>query len=153
MQLIRLNSIDVQVTQTGNDVRVTCVDREVNLVNQSCAVVVDLLAKNFKKVSEHYRNNNAAGIADDYLDYICTKLVLRYLHMYNSWNNWYKKKKPEDLLFKNEDFNYPDTYDDVMSYIRNKYPDTWIEKCAPLLDMTTIQLQEYYTKRLDYYMK
>lgn len=153
MQLIRLNSIELLVRQVGSDVRLIYADRNVLLMNQSVAIVADILVKNFKQVSEHYKKRNQGGIANEDLDYISTQLVSKYFYMYNSWNNWYKKIKKRDLLFQNEDFSYPDTYDDIIYYLRNKYPDTWLEKCALLLDMTTIQLQEYYTKRLVYYHK
>jgi hypothetical protein len=69
------------------------------------------------------------------------------------WRLDYKRKKYQDLAFKQDDFKSPSTNDIIFGFFKYNYPDDWEIKCSVLMAMELDDLKTYYERRVQFYNK
>lgn len=148
---IVIEKINIELNQEQNAVRIlTSNNDKFLLANQSIDHIKNLIIENFYFVRNHYLNIVGTQIILDDINNICLKLVLRYVHMYNIWNITGEAKKKSDLKFLNEDFSHPITFDLVISYFKEKYPEDYRRKCSTFLKMSIAEFLQYEKKGLNF---
>jgi len=56
-----------------------------------------------------------------------------------------------DLNFQKKDFDHPYTYDIIIQYFKNKYPEDYEHKSSVMLDIPVEKLLKYEYDRAEFY--
>lgn len=155
MKKLVLENIVLELVKENNGVRVYLPTTSIIFSEQNIENLSSIIQHNFKVVDTHYTSMIAQHpeISFDLNDIhtISMKIVLRFLYIYNSWRVQYRRKKYDNLEFKEEDFNNASANDVIFDFYRGNYPADWQEKCAVLMGKDLEALKNYYQRRLDYY--
>jgi len=97
----------------------------------------------------HYFAKRALGKIDSAeIELVSLKIVFGYLRMYNKWQIMDIKEKNRDLTFIDKDFNNQKTFDIIVRYFKNKYPNGYSKICEILPDMSPDKFRDYEKERL-----
>lgn len=151
--VIENNALDL-VKENGG-VRVYLPATSIIFSEQNIKNLSGIIQHNFEVVVKHYTSMIAQhpeiSFDPDDIHTISMKMVLSFLYMYNSWRVQYRRKKYDNLDFKEEDFNSPSANDIIFDYYRVNYPADWQEKCAVLMGKDLEALKEYFQRRQDFH--
>jgi len=150
-----LEKIVLELVKENNDVRVYLPTRSIIFSEQKIKNLSSIIQHNFKEVDTHYRSMIAQhpeiSFDLDDIHTISMKIVLSFLYIYNSWRVQYRRKKYDNLDFKEEDFNSARAADVIFDYYRVNYPADWQEKCAVLMGKDLESLKQYFQDRQDFH--
>src|SRR5581483_12298273 len=144
--------IVLELVKENNDVRVYLPTRSIIFSEQKIKSLSSIIQHNFKVVDTHYTSMIAQhpeiSFDLDNIHTISMKIVLSFLYMYNSWRVQYRRKKYDNLDFKEDDFENPSASDIIFDFYRVNYPADWQEKCAVLMGKDLEALKNYFQGRL-----
>jgi hypothetical protein len=158
-QQLKLEGISLVLIEEGDAIRVISLlpKRNVLLSSQNMENVIQIIEGNFRIVDSFYLkriedNPKTTFVLDD-IHFLSVSMVLHYLYIYNMWRLDYKRKKYQDLAFKQDDFKSPSTNDIIFGFFKYNYPDDWEIKCSVLMAMELDDLKTYYERRVQFYNK
>ena len=145
------------LTEEGDAIRVIAPKQNVILASQNIENVIQIIEENFSIVDSFYLkriedNPQTTFVLDD-IHRLSVSIVLNYLYMYNMWRVQYRRKKYQDLRFKQDDFKNPSTNDIIFHFYKYNYPGDWEIKCSVLMAMELVDLKRYYEGREQFYNK
>lgn len=145
--IFNLDSIKVSIADEKNGIRLTTENENCLIPRQTLDETKIIIEKNFRIIKTHFQDKLRAIITDTDLDNMSLKIALRYFQMYNHWRAMYKRETNRDLTFIQKDFEHPYTSDTIVDYFKKKYPDSYLDKCKIILNMTTEQVREYVIRK------
>jgi hypothetical protein len=155
MKKLVLENIVLDLVKENNDVRVYLPTTSIIFSEQNIENLSGIIRHNFKVVDTHYTSMIAQHpeLSFDLNDIhtISMKIVLSLLYIYNSFRVQYRRKKYDNLDFKEEDFNAARAADIIFDFYRVNYPADWQEKCAVLMGKDLEGLKHYFQRRQDYH--
>lgn len=146
-----IERIKIELTEDEYGLRLKTTDADLPLPGQTIAETTETIEKNFKIVQEKYKTSASGKIDTDELNEVSLKIVLHYFYLYNTWKSIYEKEKDRNLTFLSKDFDHPFTYDIIIQYFKNKYPNDYAGKCSGMLDIPADKLLKYEYDRAEFY--
>jgi hypothetical protein len=147
---IQLGTIEVLLTQVQNNVRLDSKVKNGLLNRQDIETIGPILISNYKTVRLYFEKNLIAEgpdiISEDDLDIVSLKVAFIYLFIYNQWRNRYKNRKNIALYFRDEDFNEFHTFNEIVTYFKDKYKD-WAKRTMLVLNLNEEQFKSKYELR------
>lgn len=144
---IKLDSIIINISDEDNGIRLTTENENWFIPRQTLDETKAIIEKNFKIIKTYFQDKLGEIITGSDLDNVSLKITLLYFQMYNHWRTMYKRERNRDLTFIQKDFEHPYTSNEIVDYFKNKYPDSYIEKCEIMLNMTNEQVKEYIIRK------
>lgn len=153
---IALNKIEIVVSKSlFGKVNVEFNGQAIS-VNDTKARVIEIIQDNYKQIKAHYFSNLSKYQLSDFdsidLNTISVKILIYYLDQYSRWKEQYKKSN-YDIKFYEKDFEHPSTYDIIISFLKEKYPDNWKSISEKYINKTPEEFDFYWTNRLAYFNK
>ncbi len=126
-------------------------DRKLLFAKQDEQNIQALLLVNFETVKKHYRQKGEDKLTDEELNELSLNIVLHYLYMYNMWRGLYKGQENKQLEFDKEDFHHPQTHDEIIWFVKRKYPGDYIHRCSALMEMSESEFRDYEKRRQEFH--
>jgi hypothetical protein len=144
---IAQTEVILQVAKNG--LRLTTVNgNNLFLQNQTIKETKEVIEKNYTIVNHYFAKRALGKIDSAEIELVSLKIVFGYLRMYNKWRIMDIKEKNRDLTFIDKDFNNQKTFDIIVRYFKNKYPNGYSKICEILLDMSPDKFRDYEKERL-----
>jgi hypothetical protein len=153
-EVIILDNNEIVISQDRQNVIVTInTIQEVVFINQTAASIKALISNNYQTVREYYRAKSVGIVQENDLNDICLEIVIKHLHMYNMWRSMYKKERERNLRFLSTDFTSSSSSDEIIRYLKKKYPERYSRQCQALLDLTPDEFKVIEERRNNYLNK
>jgi hypothetical protein len=153
---IKLDNIEVEISQAWLDKLNIKLNERILFTNEKIERAVDIVKENYAKIKAYYISNLSQNqmINFDYddLNIISVEILIYYFNIYTRWKEYYVKSN-YDIKFYEKDFNHPDTYDIIIFYLKQKYPDNWKSMSQKYINMTSVEFDFYWTNRIAYFNK
>lgn len=146
-----VENIKIELTENIHGLTLTTSSSNLPLPGQNILETTEIIQSNFEIVKEHFIKLSEDKIDADDLHEICLKIVIYYFYLYNSWRSSNLNKKSIDLNFQKKDFDHPYTYDIIIQYFKNKYPENYEHKSSVMLDIPVEKLLKYEYDRAEFY--
>jgi len=146
-----IKNIKIELTENIHGLTLTTSSGEFPLPGQNISETTEILQSNFEIVQKHFIKPSEDKINAEDLHEICLKIVVYYYYLYNSWRTSNPNKKSIDLNFLKKDFDHPYTYDIIIQYFKNKYPEDYEHKSSVMLDIPVEKLLKYEYDRAEFY--
>lgn len=143
--------IEISTVEENGNVMLHWGDRKLFFGKQDEATVQSLLLGNFKLVRNHYEQKAKDKLTGEELDELSLTIVLHYLYMYNMWRGLYKGQENKQLEFDEEDFHHPQTHDEIIWFVKRKYPRDHIHRCSALMEMSESEYRDYEKRRQEFH--
>ena len=149
---IRATNADTVIKSDGNYL----LSNEVFMINISSDLVAEYLQENFIFLEETFNKTAYTSdslVSQEDVNNIYYSISTYFMHMYNNWNNIYKKAVKKSLLLSSSDLKSASMIDVVSAYFKNKQDNDWMLKSANVLGMPELEFIEKYSEREKYYNK
>ena len=143
--------IEISTVEENGNVMLYWGDRKLFFGKQDEATVQSLLLGNFKLVRTYYEQKAKDKLTGEELDELSLTIVLHYLYMYNMWRGFYKGQENKQLEFDEEDFHHPQTHDEIIWFLKRKYPGDHIHRCSALMEMSESEFRDYEKRRQEFH--
>ncbi len=151
---IILDTNKIVISQDKQNVRATINTlQEAVFTNQTVVYVKELISNNYQIVRGHYRAKSVGIVQDNDLNDICLSIVIKHLHMYNMWRSMYKKERERNLRFLSTDFTSSSSSDEIIRYLKKRYPTNYSQQCQSLLGLTPNEFKVIEERRNNYLNK
>jgi hypothetical protein len=145
--------IVITTSEENGNVLLQVQDRKLLFANQDEQSIQALLLGNFEKVRNHYRQKGADKLTGTEYDELSLNIVLHYLYMYNMWRGLYKGQENKQLEFDKEDYHHPQTHDEIIRFVKRKYPGDYIHRGSALMEMSEGEFRDYEKRRKEFHDK
>ena len=146
-----IKNIKIELTENIHGLTLTTSSGEFPLPGQNISETTEHLQSSFEIIQKHFIKPSEDKINAEDLNEICLKIVVYYFYLYNSWRTSNPNKKSIDLNFLKKDFDHPYTYDIIIQYFKNKYPEDYEHKSSVMLDIPVEKLLKYEYDRAEFY--
>jgi hypothetical protein len=146
-----IEHIEIELTEDAYGLTLKALKNEFPLPGQTIAEAKNTITGNFKIVSTKYQKSSPGIIPVEELNEVCLKVVLYYFYLYNLWRSIYENEKNRDLTFIPNDFTHPYTYDEIIRYFSDKYPEEYADKCAVMFEIKKEAVLKYEADRKNFY--